>query len=969
MNIPKIRKRNGNIVDFDVTRILWAIERAFKSSGLALERTFFEDLTKEAVTDLQKRFVERTPSVEDVQDIVERTIAQHGYFEVARSYIIYRYEHHKQREKKQQEFLEKIEKDALYITKRSGKKEKFSIEKIKKCISHFTKGYEKDIDVDLIANQCKNELYEGISSADIFKTLISSVRSFIELDPAYSKVAMRTLYHDVYHEVIGEGFDVKKLDAQYREAFVRNIKRGVEIGRFDPRLLMFDLEKIASLLILERDDLFMFLGAHCLYDRYFAHDPYERKVIETPQAFWMRIALGVSLNEEDKMARVKEFYDVLSKMLYVPSTPTLFHSGMVHAQLSSCYLNTVMDSLDHIFEVIGDNAQLSKWSGGIGTDWTNIRATGSLIKGTGVESQGVVPFLKIANDTTVAINRSGRRRGATCVYLETWHYDIEEFLELRKNTGDERRRTHDMNTANWIPDVFMKRVRDDGEWTLFSPEEVPDLHHIYGKKFEQRYTHYEQLAKQGKMKLTRTMRARDLWKKMLAMLFETGHPWIVFKDPCNVRSPQDHCGVVHNSNLCTEITLNNSAEETAVCNLGSLNLIRHVQNGVMNFELLAHTTKVAMRILDNVIDLNFYPTKATKVSNMRHRPVGLGIMGFQDLVYAMDYVFDSEETVRLADENMEFISYHAILASTELARERGTYASYSGSKWDRGLLPVDTIDLLEQERGEKIAVSRDAKLDWKPVREALKQYGMRNSNCFAMAPTSNLGNISGCFPTIEPIYKNVYVKSNLSGDFVVINSYLIEDLKKIGLWDTEMLGKLKYADGSIRDIPEIPEKLKAKYKEVFDIEPEWMIKIAAFRAKWIDQSQSLNIFFRGTSGKRVNDIYFYAWSMGLKSTYYLRTLAASQVEKSTVNTEQSHVRKDSVSSSLEQRGGGPASTGVSQELVSTVLAEREPVLSSVGAAVAPKQFSQNLADAPQASAVKPELKLCKIDDPACESCE
>lgn len=973
MQISKIRKRNGNIVDFEAARIMWAVERAFTSTGISLERSFFEDFTKEVVSELQKGFEGRMPGVEDVQNIVERMIVKAGYFEVARSYIIYRYEHHKQREKKQQEFLEKIEKDTLLITKRSGKKEKFSLEKIKKCVSYFIKGYEKDIDVELIVKQCRNELYEGITTADIFKTLIGAARSFIEIDPAYSKLAMRLLYHDVYHEVIGKDFDIKKLDQQYREAFVRNIRRGVEIGRFDPKLLIYDLEKISALLLPERDDLFMFLGAHCLYDRYFAHDPYERKVLETPQAFWMRIALGIALQEENKIERVKEFYDVLSQMLYVPSTPTLFHSGMVKAQLSSCYLNTVMDSLDHIFDVISDNAQLSKWSGGIGTDWTNVRATGSLIKGTGVESQGIIPFLKIANDTTVAINRSGRRRGATCVYLETWHYDIEEFLELRKNTGDERRRTHDMNTANWIPDLFMKRVRDDGEWTLFSPDETPELHHLYGRRFEEKYAHYEQCAKQGKMKLSRTLRARDLWKKMLAMLYETGHPWIVFKDPCNVRSPQDHCGVVHNSNLCTEITLNNSAEETAVCNLGSLNLIRHVHNGAMNFDLLAQTTRTAMRMLDNVIDLNFYPTEETKVSNMRHRPVALGIMGFQDLVYSMDYVFDSEETVQLADENMEFISYHAILASTQLAQERGAYSSFSGSKWDRGLLPVDTLDLMEQERGEKIPVSRTGKLDWTPVREAIKNNGMRNSNCFAMAPTSNLGNISGCFPTIEPIYKNVYVKSNLSGDFVVINSYLVEDLKKCNLWDTEMLTKLKYADGSIRDIPEIPEKLKTKYKEVFDIEPEWLVKIAAYRGKWIDQSQSLNIFFRGTSGKILNDVYFYAWSMGLKTTYYLRTLAASQVEKSTVNQEQSHVRKDSVVTASVQ-GKDKTPLVAAQEIQESFT--RETILSSVGAAAAPKNFSPSVPDAPQEFQKKEEitqvssgLKLCKIDDPACESCE
>ncbi|MBI4239509.1 ribonucleoside-diphosphate reductase subunit alpha [Candidatus Uhrbacteria bacterium] len=960
MPLSKIKKRNGSVVDFDRNRIEIAIQKAFEAQNVRIHEGFFAEVANDVHANLEQTFVDRIPSVEDVQDRVEKIIAQNGYFEVARAYIIYRYEHTKQREKKQQEFIEKIEKNALFVVKRSGSREKFSLEQIKKCLSRFTKGFEDIVDVETIALQCRNELYDGITTKDIFHALVMTTRSMIEQDPGYSTVAVRLLFHGLYREAIGEDvFDATKLDQQYREAFVRNIRKGVEIGRLEPRMLTYDLDALSKILKPERDDLFKFLGGQVLYDRYFLHDPYDNgRVLETPQAFWLRIAMGLALREAKKTEYVKEFYEVVSTLRYVPSTPTLFHAGAEVPQLASCYLNTVSDSLDHIFKVIGDNAQMSKWSGGIGTDWTNVRGTGSLIKGVGVESQGVVPFLKVANDTTHAINRSGRRRGAACVYLETWHYDIEDFLELRKNTGDERRRTHDMNTANWIPDLFMKRVRDDADWTLFSPHEVPDLHDIYGKKFEERYVHCEKLASTGKIKMVKVLRARDLWKKMLAMLFETGHPWITFKDPCNVRSPQDHVGVVHNSNLCTEITLNNSEDETAVCNLGSINLGRHMKSGQLDVELLKSTIITGMRMLDNVIDLNFYPTKETQTSNLRHRPVGLGIMGFQDALYMMNYRFDSDETVRFADESMEIISYYAIIASTELARERGPYPTFSGSKWDRGLLPIDTLDLLEKERGEKVEVARSSRLDWNVVRANIKKYGMRNSNCLAMAPTATIGNISGAIPTIEPIYKNIYVKSNMSGDFVVINSYLVEDLKKLKLWDFEMLGKIKYHDGSIRDIPEIPGILKEKYKEVFEIEPEWMVKVAAHRGKWIDQSQSFNIFFRGSSGKVLNDVYFLAWSMGLKTTYYLRTLAASQVEKSTVNTSEfgsTHNRKDSVvkTATVQER----QTTGISVSAFTG-----KSTVASVGAAAAPQMY----ADTPQAVT---ELKLCKIEDPDCESCQ
>jgi ribonucleoside-diphosphate reductase alpha chain len=672
-------------------------------------------------------------------------------------------------------------------------------------------------------------------------------------------------------------------------------------------LLEFDLERLGKYMQISRDDLFEYLGLQTLYDRYFVRDHDENRILETPQMFWMRVAMGTAINEkkEDREKYAEEFYDVMSQFLYTPSTPTLFHAGSLKPQLSSCYLNTVPDSLDGIFKSYSDNAQLSKWSGGIGTDWTNIRGTGAFIQGTGVESQGVIPFLKIANDVTVAINRSGRRRGAACVYLETWHYDILDFLELRKNTGDDRRRTHDMNTANWIPDLFMKRVRDNLEWTLFSADETPELHELYGKKFEEKYVEYERKADEGKLKLWKRLPAKELWKKMITMLFETGHPWMTWKDPSNVRSPQDHIGVVHNSNLCTEITLNTSADETAVCNLGSLNFAKFVVDKKFDTALVASVVKTAMRMLDNVIDINFYPTEDSRRSNMRHRPVGLGIRGLHDALYLLGINYDSEEAVRFSDESLEAVAYHAYLSSSELAKERGFYETYHGSKWERGLLPQDTIDLLEKERGETIPVPRGGKLDWKPVREHIKKYGMRNSNCMAIAPTATTANIVGCIPSTEPIYKNLYVKSNQAGDFVVVNDYLVRELKEGNLWNKDILNKIKFYDGSIQKITEIPATLRAKYKEVFEVDPMWIIDAAAVRSKWIDQSQSLNIFFRGSSGKELSDIYFYAWKRGLKTTYYLRTLSASQVEKSTVSTAEfgsTHLRERTPAKQSEDSG-------------------------------------------------------------------
>ncbi|MEK7662009.1 MAG: ribonucleoside-diphosphate reductase subunit alpha [Patescibacteria group bacterium] len=952
--ILKIKKRSGEIVPFDGSKITNAIKSAFNSvRGNTHEKEALE-ITEKVIDGLAPLYREgaSTPSVEDVQDLVERAIMEAGYFDVSKSYILYRYEHTKVREEKKQEVIEKIEEGELLIEKRNGKKEKFSMEKFKRSLEYAVLGYESVVDIGAIAEQCRLEIYDGIKSSDIKRALIMTTRSLIEHDPAYSNVAARLLLSVIYKEVIGaDSIDFKVLDAQYRKAFVENIKYAVGIGRLDKRMLDFDLERLAKVLKIERDSSLLYLGLQTLSDRYFVTDIKNKsRLLETPQIFWMRVAMGLAVIEADKEVRAEEFYEAMSTLHFVPSTPTLLHSGTVHPQLSSCYLSTVQDDLTNIFKTYADNAQLSKWSGGVAIDWTQIRATGSLIKKIGVPSQGLIPFLKIANDVTVAINRSGKRRGATCVYLETWHMDIEDFLELRKNTGDERRRTHDINTANWIPDLFMKRAREDKDWTLFSPDETPDLHDLYGKRFEERYEEYEQMARDGKISLYKTIKARDLWKKMVNMLFETGHPWITWKDPSNIRSPQDHVGVVHSSNLCTEITLNTTETETAVCNLGSVNFAKHVTAGKFDQEKIKNTVKTAMRMLDNVIDVNFYPTEDAKRSNMKHRPVGLGIMGFHDALYLLGINFDSESAVDFADKSMEIVSYYTILASSELAMERGAYSTYKGSKWDRGIFPVDTLSLLEAERGERVDVEHSGALDWTPVRESVKKYGMRNSNTMAIAPTATISNISGSIPTIEPIYKNIYVKSNQAGDFTVVNPYLVEDLKKINLWNFEMLGKIKFNDGSIKNIPEIPQALKEKYKEVFEIRPEWLIKAAAYRGKWIDQSQSLNIYYSGSSGKEISDVYNYAWRMGLKTTYYMRTMGASQVEKSTVNASEygsTHLRNSEAS--IPSPVSAAAKVPVKEEVPVSV----EPVKAAfVGV-----------------SSVKSEPKLCKIEDPDCESCQ
>jgi ribonucleoside-diphosphate reductase alpha chain len=769
---------------------------------------------------------------------------------------------------------------------------------------------------------------------EVYKASILAARTLIEKDPDYTYATARLLLHTIVKEVIGEEVPSSDMGARYADYFPQFIKKGVQNELLDERLQQFDLARLGAALKPERDLQFDYLGLQTLYDRYFLHVRKSR--IELPQAFFMRVAMGLSLNEIDREARAIEFYEVLSSFDFMSSTPTLFNSGTLRSQLSSCYLTTVPDDLDGIYESIKENALLSKFAGGLGNDWTRVRALGSHIKGTNGESQGVVPFLKVVNDTAVAVNQGGKRKGAVCTYLETWHLDIEEFLELRKNTGDDRRRTHDMNTANWIPDLFMKRVMEKGEWSLFSPNDVPDLHDRFGADFERAYVAYEEKAARGEIKPYRKLPATDLWRKMLSMLFETGHPWITFKDACNVRSPQQQAGVVHSSNLCTEITLNTSDTETAVCNLGSVNLLNHVKSGStegsrqLDHDKLQRTIKTAMRMLDNVIDINYYAVKKARDSNMRHRPVGLGVMGFQDALYELRIPYASNEAVEFADRSMEAVCYYAYWASTELARERGRYSSFKGSLWDQGILPPDTLDLLACERGGYVDVDRSSSLDWDALRQKIAQDGMRNSNCVAIAPTATISNIIGVDASIEPCFGNLSVKSNLSGEFTVINSYLVKDLKRLGLWDDVMVMDLKHFDGSLRPIDRVPQEVKALYATAFEVEPLWLVEAAARRQKWIDQAQSLNIYMAGASGKKLDDTYKLAWLRGLKTTYYLRTTSATQVEKSTGRTGQLNaVSMTSNDTAL----GAPVAT--SEAMV-------EPAT---------------------------DIKFCAIDDPGCEACQ
>jgi len=884
-----VRKRDGHSESFNEERIRLAVESAFKAdrdipSDYPLppeEHAAALSVTAAVVQRLFSRALRGEElQIERIQDAVEEALMVQGHVQVARRYIIYREDRRKARALRGDRDLTGQVQAELHVTLRDGSREVLEPQRIRRTLIRACRGFEDRCDAREMADETMRNLYHGVRIDEIEKAMIFAAKSRIELDPAYGYVTARLLLEVIYRETL-PGFehyhDVTVAHATRLKAY---LEEGIAAGRLTPDLLGYDLEKIAAALKPERDLQFNYMGLQTIYDRYLIHIGGRR--IESPQFFWMRVCLGLALNEgEQKNERAIEFYELLSSFLFTSSTPTLFNSGTLHPQLSSCYLTTVMDDLDHIFKCVSDDAKLSKWAGGLGNDWTNVRATGSLIKGTNGESQGVIPFLKVANDTAVAVNQGGKRKGAMCAYLETWHLDIEDFLELRKNVGDERRRTHDMNTANWIPDLFMKRVKENAQWTLFSPSDVPDLHDLYGRAFEERYCEYEAMVDRGEITLFKRIEASSIWRKILSMVFETGHPWITFKDPSNLRSPQDHVGVVHSSNLCTEILLNTSADETAVCNLGSIGLPLHVNENGLDLALLEKTIRTAMRMLDNVIDINYYPTPEARNANLRHRPVGMGLMGFQDALYKLKISYASQQAVEFADRSMEAISYFATLASTELAAERGTYESYKGSKWDRGLLPVDTIDLLEQERGMPVTMDRSSSLDWNVVRAAVRKHGMRNSNTMAIAPTATISNITGVSQSIEPTFKNLFAKENLSGGFTVINSYLVEDLKALGLWDRKMLEELKYKDGSILGIDRIPEKIREIYRTAFEVDPDWYIECASRRQKWIDMGQSLNLYIAAPSGKRLNDMYFHAWETGLKTTYYLRATAASTVEQST----------------------------------------------------------------------------------------
>ncbi len=813
---------------------------------------------------------------------------------------------------------------------------------VRNIIMQAAAGYEQDIDIDKIVHAACKNLFQGMTMSEFNHVIVLAAVQFSELDQAYSFVAARLLNDAIFYEVTGHVMykQDQNYHAEYKKAFIAGIHKGIQHNIFGTYLADYDLAYLADRIHFERDNLFGYLGLKTLHSGYL--QKFDDVRFELPQAFWMRVAMGLAIHEEHKEQKAVEFYDILSKMLFISSTPTLLHAGQKKAQLSSCYLTFVDDDLHHIFKCIGDNAQMSKWSGGVANDWTSLRATGAMVSSINTCSQGVIPFLNVANSTTASINRSGSRRGAVCAYLECWHYDFEDFLDLRRNTGDDRRRTHDMNTAAWIPDLFMKRVEQDGQWTLFSPEETPDLHEIYGKKFEERYVVYEKMAEEGKITLFKKLSAKELWRKLLTRLFETGHPWPTFKDACNIRSPQDHVGVIHSSNLCTEITLNTSREETAVCNIGSLNLSKFIKDGQIDEPLLAQTISTTMRMLDNVIDINFYPTIEGQVANQRHRPVGLGVMGLQDALFQLRMPFESQQAMQTSDKLLEMVSYYAILSSSQLAKERGAYSSFKGSKWDRNLFPIDTIALLAQERGMPIEVLGHETMNWSVVRDHVQQYGMRNSNTMAIAPTATISNISGCFPCIEPIYKNLYVKSNSSGEFTVLNSYLIDDLKKLNLWNESMRDRMKYYDGSIEQIEEIPVEIRNLYKTAFEIDPIWMVKMTAARGKWIDQSQSHNVFMQGVSGKKLHDIYMAGWKLGLKTFYYLRTLGASQIEKSTLDA-----RKFGFTQMREYK----------EEAVTT----QSPIEQQV---VENKNQQDHTSELEEIA-----KKSCSLTDPSCESCQ
>ncbi|MBI5334369.1 MAG: ribonucleoside-diphosphate reductase subunit alpha [Burkholderiales bacterium] len=929
----QIIRRNGAVVSFEPSKIAVALMKAFlavhgtQGAASASVRETVDGLTENVVRALlRSRPGGGTFHIEDVQDQVELGLMRGGHHEVARAYVLYRERRAQERARQQADAAAAAPAVELHVTDR-GQRVPLDLPKLKALVESACEGLGHEVSAAPILAETQRNLYDGVPIDEVFKAAILAARTLIEKDPSYTRVTARLLLHTIRREVLGEEVMQAEMGTRYAEYFPGFIKRGVDAELLDDKLLQFDLKKLGAALKPERDYLFDYLGLQTLYDRYFLHVQDER--IELPQAFFMRVAMGLALNEIDREARAIEFYEVLSTFDFMSSTPTLFNAGTRRSQLSSCYLTTVPDDLDGIYEAIKENALLSKFAGGLGNDWTRVRALGSHIKGTNGKSQGVVPFLKVVNDTAVAVNQGGKRKGAVCAYLESWHLDVEEFLELRKNTGDDRRRTHDMNTANWIPDLFMKRVMENGEWTLFSPATCPDLHDKFGQDFEAAYLAYEDKVARGELKLFKKIRAVDLWRKMLSMLFETGHPWITFKDACNVRSPQQHVGVVHSSNLCTEITLNTNDNEIAVCNLGSVNLAQHIKDGDIDHDKLKKTVRTAMRMLDNVIDINYYAVKKARDSNLRHRPVGLGVMAFQDCLYQLRIPYASQQAVEFADRSMEAVCYYAYWASTELAEERGRYSSYRGSLWDRGVLPPDSLKLLAEQRGGYVEVDTSASMDWDALRGRIAQHGMRNSNCVAIAPTATISNIVGVDASIEPCFGNLSVKSNLSGEFTIINEYLVRDLKKLGLWDDVMVMDLKHFDGSLRRIDRVPEELKALYATAFEVEPVWLVEAASRRQKWIDQAQSLNIYMAGASGKKLDETYKLAWLRGLKTTYYLRTMSATHAEKSTVKAGQLNAV------SADAGMGGMAA-----------------------------QPAAALASEPAS-----DVKFCSIDNPDCEACQ
>ena len=924
----RVIKRNGSVVSYDAEKIAIAITKAFLAveGGAAAASTRIHNEVNELANAVTRTFNRRMPSggtlhIEEIQDQVELELMRSGEQKVARAYVLYREE---RKQLRQQQEPQKGTKEEIKITLENGDEDTLDIDRLEAMVAEACEGLE-GTDSALIIEEANKNLYDGVTEDDARTSLVMTARTLVEQEPNYTYVTARILLDNIRTEALSYlGMQKQATQSEmkdlYHQAFRNFLGKGVENEILNPELLEMDIERLGKAINPERDNLFTYLGLQTLYDRYFIHDSETR--YELPQVFFMRVSMGLALREEQREERAIEFYNLLSSFDYMSSTPTLFNSGTKHSQLSSCYLTTVPDDLHGIYGAIQDNAMLSKWAGGLGNDWTPVRGLGSQIKGTNGKSQGVVPFLKVVNDTAVAVNQGGKRKGAVCSYLETWHMDIEEFVELRKNTGDDRRRTHDMNTANWVPDLFLKRVSEDKKWTLFTPSDTPDLHDLYGKDFEKRYEEYEAQTKTGEIEFFKEVEAKELWKKMLSMVFETGHPWITFKDVCNLRSPQQHIGVVHSSNLCTEITLNTSQEEIAVCNLGSVNLTHHIKDNAMDEVKLEKTINTAIRMLDNVIDINFYAVEAAETSNMRHRPIGLGIMGFHDALYMLNTPYASQEAVDFADTSMEMVSYYAIKASSDLAKERGKYQSYEGSLWSQGILPLDSIKLLKESRGDDyLDIDESSTMDWETLREKVKKQGMRNSNVMAIAPTATIANITGVSQSIEPTYQNLYVKSNLSGEFTVTNIPMVEKLKELGLWDSVMINDLKYYDGAVKGISRIPEEIKELFATAFDIEPRWLIDAASRRQKWIDQSQSLNLYIDEPNGKKLDIMYRMAWLRGLKTTYYLRSRSATTTEKSTIATGE---------------------------------------LNAVAASVQPEAQPQSTTTAPAA---------CSILDPDCEACQ